>query len=143
MDALKIGLMLEGNIFRFFNLKLLKFLAKYSPFYSTLSLFEFIRRNEATSALYHGFIRGQLEIEDIKYLNRKMRGIQLICRYPNGSTRKVGNWEFDIITPIERMIQNLNMSVSQYFEENYQKLQYPQSHLIHVRQKDTYFPAEV
>lgn len=126
----KIGLMLE---------------AKHSPFHSVISLFECIQRHGNTSSLYEEFIRGKLDDRGLNQMNRAFKKMQLLVKYPTGSTRKIEFKSFDETTANSHIIQDLNTSVAIYFEEKYGRLRFEDAHLVKVKQgqASNFYPPEL
>jgi hypothetical protein len=119
--------------------------AVHSPFHSVMSLLEYIQRHSKTNLLYHEFIRGKLNQHGLMPLNSIIKNVQLEVRYPNGKTRKIQPKSFDESTANNHMIQDLQQSVAQYFEQKYGRLTNPDAHLVKAKQGSStcYFPPEL
>ncbi|KAI6209842.1 hypothetical protein M3Y96_00264000 [Aphelenchoides besseyi] len=121
--------------------------AKHSPFHSVLNLLDAIKQHDGTASLYNNFIKGRCNEPDLKRISRCFTKLYFNVIYPGQqhAAKRIELKRFDSTTAHTNFIETINKTVAQYFEDKYAPLQYPNAHLVTVKQGSqwNFYPPEL
>jgi hypothetical protein len=111
---------------------------------------DYIKNHGSTGGSYNDFTRGTLRGDQLATFNRTFKKLLLNVCYPNDTSgkapRRIELKAFDPSNAFTHMIEDLGMSVAEYFDQKKQiPLQFPYAHLIKVKQGNqiNYYPPEM